>query len=344
MKSIFQFQGIANQNAKAIAVLGLLACTAMCNTAYACTPYGLIGQKWNEVKTALGSCVTDEVADGAGGRIETFQHGWVSWDGHAPKAYAVYGLIGQKWMALGGPKGLGHPTTDEQENANHRGRYNLFDRGGSILWLKGAASAYAVYGEIRKAYEVEGVEFGALGFPTSDEQSFGSKGDRINSFEHGSIAWIKKNGDIFVHVNDVRMTYRINHVGFDNGDPVGGGPITVTVNRNGSYNFSGHFHSAAAIVNPVSEKTNFVLAMKSTNGAHIYTFSHSGSVSLTDRNDSWNQPGINAELSSGWADLERGAQVDWHASTRLDIAKLWSDIQSAIGAASQVVKVVGPLL
>ena len=344
MKSTVIVRVVVKRFATRIAFPGLIAWAAMGNAAYACTPYGLIGQKWNEVKAAVGHCVNDEAPDGAGGRIQTFEHGWISWDGHAHMAYAVYGLIGQKWMALGGPRGLGHPTTDEQENSNHRGRYNLFENGASILWLKGTPAAYAVYGDIRKAYDSEGLEFGALGFPTSDEQPLGSSGDRVNNFEHGSIAWTRKSGATLTHVNNVRLTYRINHVGFDHGDPVGGGPIVLTVNRNGSYNFSGKFHDAAIVLDPVAEKTNFVLAMKSGNGAPMYTFWHSGSVSITHRDDPWSEAGTNSELSSGWGDLEHGARVDWHASTRADLAQLWADVQTAIGVAQKVVAVVGPLL
>lgn len=327
-----------------IAIPGLIAWAAMAGNAHACAPYGLIGAKWNAVKAAVGNCVNDEAPDGAGGRIQTFERGWISWDGHAPAAYAVYGLIGQKWMAIGGPKGFGHPTTDETENANHRGRYNSFEKGASILWLKGAPAAYAVYGEIRKAYDGEGLEFGPLGFPTSDEQPSGPNGDRVNTFEHGAITWTHKSGATLTHVNGTRFTYRIPHVGFDNADPVGGGPIVLTVASNGAYGFSGHFHDAAIFADPVAEKTSFVLALKSSDNARLYTFSHNGSVSVTDRNDSWNEAKTNPELTAGWADLERGVRVEWRASTRADIAQLWTDIQTAIGVAQKVVAVVGPLL
>lgn len=325
-------------------VLGLFASAFLGGAAQACTPYGLIGKKWNDFKGALGNCLADEAGDGAGGRLQAFQHGWISWDGHAPAAYAVYGLIGQKWAAMGGVRGFGHPTTDEMDSANRRGRHNDFDKGGSIVWTGGAPVAYAVYGDIKKTYDGEGREAGSLGLPTSDEQPLGFDGDRINRFEHGSIVWTKKHGATIVHVADSRITYRIPHIGFANGDPVGGGPITLTVNRNGSYNFSGHFHSAAAIVNPVAEKTSIVIALKSANGAHVYTFADSGSVSMSDRNHPWTQSGVNAELSSGWADLERGFQIQWNASTRADLAKVWADLQAAIGAAQKVVAVVGPLL
>lgn len=330
--------------ARRLLFAGLLASAFVGSAAQACSPYGLVGKKWNELRGALGNCLSDEAGDGAGGRLQQFQHGWVSWDGHAPAAYAVYGSIGQKWAAMGGVGGLGHPTTDEQDSANRRGRFNDFDKGGSIVWLAGAPAAYAVYGDIRKVYLDEGREAGNLGFPVGDEQPLGANGDRVTRFEHGSIAWTKKNGATIVHVADSRITYRIPHIGFANGDPVGGGPIVLTVNRNGTYNFSGHFHDAAIVLDPVAETTNIVIAMKSSNGAHLYTFADSGSVSVTDRNHPWNTSGVNAELATGWADLERGVQIDWNASTRADLGKLWVDLQTAIGAAQKVVAVVGPLL
>lgn len=106
------------------------------NLASACTPYGLIGLKWNQLKAAVGNCINDEGPDGVGGRIQSFSNGWINWDGHSPAAFAVYGSIGKKWMILGGPKGYGHPITDETDSGGQIGRYNLFDRGGSIIWKK----------------------------------------------------------------------------------------------------------------------------------------------------------------------------------------------------------------
>ncbi len=108
----------------------LVACLTLTGVAnaYACSPYGLIGDKWRNLGgsgSPLGDCVEDEKDDGAGGRIELFRSGWIDWDGHSQEAFAVWGLIGVKWRELGLVQ-LGHPTTDERGAPDGFGRYNYF--------------------------------------------------------------------------------------------------------------------------------------------------------------------------------------------------------------------------
>ena len=98
------------------------------NVAYACSPYGLIGEKWRKlggVGSALGNCLEDEKDDGEGGRIQNFKSGFIDWDGHANEAFEVRGLIGEKWRQVGLAK-FGHPTTDERGAPDGFGRYNYF--------------------------------------------------------------------------------------------------------------------------------------------------------------------------------------------------------------------------
>jgi hypothetical protein len=320
-----------------------VVCVASANIANACSPHGLIGQKWNQLQGALGNCIDDEADNGVGGRIEAFQFGWVNWDGHASQAFAVYGLIGQKWMALGGPKGFGQPTTDESDSATGRGRFNIFANGGSVLWLRGAPQAFAVFGAIRSTYGTERFEFGDLGFPVSDEMPLGQNGDRVSNFEHGSIDWFHDHGDTLVHIANSRYTYRIAFIAFGGGDPVGSPGATLSIFRDGTFGFSGSFHNAAAVVNPVTENTSIVVAIGSGNRSITFTFSDSGSVSAFNRDHPWNTNGNNAQIASTWLQLENGVWVRWNASTNADLGKLWSDMKAAAGAVGDVVAVVGAL-
>lgn len=187
------------------------------------------------------------------------------------------------------------------------------------------------------------MEYGPLGFPTSDERDADSNGNRISNFEHGSIYWTKSHSDTIVRISGSRLTYRINSISFSGGDPVGGKQVTLTIRNNGAYNFQGGFHSAAAIVNPASENTNFLLVIRAFSGKP-FTFSQSGSVSMFDRDFDWNISDNNPEIASNWSDIERDGSFNWNASTNLDLAKLWSDIKAAAGYVGQAVAIVGPLL
>ncbi|HEY1551953.1 MAG TPA: hypothetical protein VGG28_29205 [Kofleriaceae bacterium] len=113
--------------------------------ASACAPYGLIGAKWTELKSTLGNCVDDEYDDGAGGRIEQFQGGYVDWVQGQTQAFAVSGVIGNAWITrYGGPAVTGHPTSDEFticDQWGYCGRMNTFGYGSeshqSLVWNPG---------------------------------------------------------------------------------------------------------------------------------------------------------------------------------------------------------------
>ena len=195
-------------NAKAVMTLAaLVAVAGGARVAHACSPYGLIGAKWNQLGGAsspLGRCVDDEHDDGRGGRIETFQSGWIDWDGHSSAAYAVYGLIGAKWNQLGAAA-FGHPTDDETGAPDGYGRYNWFrDINGNVATIyfnprsyycgtDHYCQAYAVYGAILGEWARLGYERSQLGYPESDEAAYtqyGARpGERISTFDNGFIRW-----------------------------------------------------------------------------------------------------------------------------------------------------------
>jgi uncharacterized protein with LGFP repeats len=151
--------------------------------------YGHIFDKWVSMggeRSPLGNPTTDELPAANGGRYNDFQHGAIYWHPNIG-AYAVYGLIGQKWISSGRERGFGYPITDELPAANG-GRYNDFQNNASIYWHPNTG-AHVVYGDIRAKWVQMGREKSRLGYPISDEEAVGSAGQRISRFQRGAIYW-----------------------------------------------------------------------------------------------------------------------------------------------------------
>jgi hypothetical protein len=102
------------------------------------------------------------------------------------RTHRAFGAICEKWVSLGGDRGLlGPPTSGEQASA--RGRGSHFARG-SIFW-SGGTGAHEVHGLIRDAYGESRWDAGCLGLPTSDEEDGG--GGRQARFQGGVITWTR---------------------------------------------------------------------------------------------------------------------------------------------------------
>ncbi len=129
---------------------------------------------------ALGFPVTDEVAV-AGGARSTFTGGSVFWSG-ATGAHAVIGGILARYDQLGGPPGLGFPTTDEVGMAG--GARVSFQRG-AILWSGGTGAKYVIGGILAKYDGYGGAP--RLGFPVTDEVAVA--GGARSTFTGGSVFW-----------------------------------------------------------------------------------------------------------------------------------------------------------
>lgn len=149
---------------------------------------------WGEIRRAwlatgalsgpLGYPTSDELGSRDGvGRYETFRGpagvGSVHWS-PATGAHAVYGLVRDRWVALGGEDGaLGRPVTDELAAAGG-GRYNDFVGPGtaaepkaSVYWSP-ATGAHSVRGPIRTAWLAAGGSGSRLGFPTTEPRPAGT--------------------------------------------------------------------------------------------------------------------------------------------------------------------------
>lgn len=150
--------------------------------------YGAIAAKWQQLggeRGVLGPAQSSEADAPGGGRFNKFSNGFIYWRPQTG-AFAVYGLIGVKWQQLGGVSGYGYPITDELP-ADRGGRYNDFDRGGSI-YFHPSHGAHAVYGGIRNKWRSLGAERGFLGYPVTDEQQATNLG-RFSAFAGGLIYW-----------------------------------------------------------------------------------------------------------------------------------------------------------
>ena len=161
--------------------------------------FGDIELKWlafGGLSSPLGQPVTNEAPtfDGVG-REQKFQGGFVSWRPDvAVKAHVVWGLIGERWAAIGREK-FGYPVTDESDFPGG-GKYNTFRAmqlaghpEASIVWKPGTMTAWEVYGAIRDKWISVGSVSGALGYPVQEERSLNDGGGRFQLFEGGSISW-----------------------------------------------------------------------------------------------------------------------------------------------------------
>jgi hypothetical protein len=166
----------------------------------------VLGQIWvdyesNGESAWIGLPTAAEAAIG-GGRRQFFQNAQMYWRNGSARAFMVMGAILAKFLNTGGTAAWGFPVSHESDILNHAniaiGRISEFE-GCSIYW-SGATGAAIVYGDIRDKYRSVGGPTSELGFPTSDESDApgAAAPARINSFQHGSIAWFGSPSDTYV--------------------------------------------------------------------------------------------------------------------------------------------------
>ena len=159
-------------------------------------------QKWEDLGGAtgfLGAPQTDEQTcpDGRGRYIH-FAGGSIYWTPETG-AHVIYGYIHQKWSSLGWEtcEFLGYPTTDETGTPDGIGRFNHFEKGGSIYWTP-ERGAFEIHGPIRDEWARQGWEAGPLGYPVSDVELAKDKDELFSRFQGGTIHW-----DLAQHVRTV---------------------------------------------------------------------------------------------------------------------------------------------
>jgi len=157
--------------------------------------HGDIRDKWQSLgseRSFLRYPISDEtdMHDGRG-RFSDFQGGTIYWSDKTG-AHSMYGQVKPKWIALGGARTFGYPTSDESLTPDQRGHYVHFELG-SIYWTA-ATGAHEVHGNIRDKWESLGWERGPLGYPISDEFQDGAY--RRSNFQHGFIRWSAETGAV----------------------------------------------------------------------------------------------------------------------------------------------------
>lgn len=161
--------------------------------------FGAIEQKWLSIggpHSPLPRPVSNEVPTFDGiGRRQAFEGGLISWH---PKtgAFIVWGLIGVRWLEIGGEQ-FGYPITDETSTPDGRGKFNhfrAFRPDGSLLgessiyWSPGTG-AHEVYGGIRDFWAANGWERSKVGYPLNAEHDRTDIPGREQQFQHGTIIW-----------------------------------------------------------------------------------------------------------------------------------------------------------
>jgi uncharacterized protein with LGFP repeats len=150
----------------------------------------------------LGFPITGELDASPGGRMNTFQNGYIVWSA-ATGAHEMHGAIRYKYDALGGSTGpLGFPVSSEVD-AVPGGRFNSF-QGGFIVWSP-STGAHEVVGAIKDTYNALGGSTSALGFPVTGELD-AAPGGRMNTFQNGYIVWSPSTG-----AREVRGTIRAKY-------------------------------------------------------------------------------------------------------------------------------------
>jgi hypothetical protein len=166
----------------------------------------VIGQIWADYESHgesawIGLPTAADVSVG-GGRQQVFQNAQMYWRTGSARAFMVMGAILAKFLTTGGTTAWGFPVSNEDDILNHAnasiGRISEFER--CTIYWSGASGAAIVYGDIRDRYRSIGGPTSELGFPTSDESDApgAAAPARINSFQHGSIAWFGSPSDTYV--------------------------------------------------------------------------------------------------------------------------------------------------
>ncbi|MHB1054882.1 MAG: LGFP repeat-containing protein, partial [Thermoleophilia bacterium] len=155
---------------------------------------GGVLQKFDQLGGAgsLGLPTTDEtsVTGAPGARMNSFTQGEVYWN-PTLGSHAVYGAIGIKYRAVGGPATLGLPISDESDATGvPSARYSSFEKG-RIYW-SAQTGAQMVYGGILDKYLSVGGCGSSLGLPLTDE--FSVPGGRRSNFQGGYITWDANTG------------------------------------------------------------------------------------------------------------------------------------------------------
>ena len=142
----------------------------------------------------LGYPTSDEYAPMAGGVMQNFQYGKISWN-PATGSRITKGGIGVTWDKAGGPlSGLGYPTTDEYSPMS--GGIMQGFQYGKISWNAVTGSRISK-GGIGATWDKVGGPTSGLGYPTTDEYAT-AHGGITQAFQYGQIVYSPATGSRFI--------------------------------------------------------------------------------------------------------------------------------------------------
>ncbi len=158
-----------------------------------CTPVGAIAEVTKS--GVIGTCVNNEYDAGKDkkGKAQDFRGGTAFWSPDTG-AHALFGAILAKYSGLGGAQGwLGFPTTGEITAPDGKGRFVHFEHG-SIYWTADTG-AYAIPGDMFKAWGKNGYETGDLKYPVAEATKVGN--GYVQQFQGG---YLTRNPDGSHHI------------------------------------------------------------------------------------------------------------------------------------------------
>jgi uncharacterized protein with LGFP repeats len=147
-----------------------------------------------------------------GGCYQGYQNGAIYWSA-STGARENLGQIRQRYLASGTENGAhGYPTTNQVCSTGTNQRcYQMFESGG--IYYSSTTGAKSVWGGIYNKWNSLQKEWGALGYPATNEL-YGLKDNAsYQEFEGGSIYWTKNGGRIVLN----SIYTRWNELGKENG-------------------------------------------------------------------------------------------------------------------------------
>lgn len=260
---------------------------------------------------------------------------FVKADGTPDPVHFVIGDIRIHYKSVGG--GFGYPTIDETTTPDGIGRYNFFSHGPAIYWTP-SLGAHAIYGNILQKWASMGYERSCLGYPTTDETSYGTRGGRYNDFQFGSINNSPATG-AHEHIGPLPTTLTSGqNFTFPSGTPVGGW-TNVEVHSDGSVRFRGDFHDSGALAMQFS----VVDVVKDADNV-AYSLTQKGDMGGTfgggPRDHGWDVTVSNNAIRDNWRSLVSSMQVTGHAKTTLDIGETFTEAMKLVGYVATVVSLI----
>ncbi len=135
-----------------------------------------------------------------------------------------------------------------------------------------------------------------------------------------------------------QLDFDWNPIVFGGGVPVGG-YSHLTIRKDGSYSFSGHFHDSGAL------EYNMTLAWGVKDSRNnVYTFEHMGHVAGTfesgSRDDDWQVDGQNDAIAQNWASIVATDYAAGQANASGDLTSLINGLIGALGTVLGIIAIV----